>query len=175
MRSFKLAACLSVLALGLTTLTTQAASAQPAPTASTPGSYIGGGFTGGVTSGGGNGEAANIGGNITGRYRFSQAPVSLRTSVLLSNGSPVVVPTVSYDLALGQRTNVYLGAGASVVTGDSDRSSPLGNQTAFALQPGVEVSLNRNLVWFGNGVVAFNAYESGGTAASLQTGVGLQF
>ena len=134
-----------------------------------PGSYIGAGISTQVLAT----NLSVIGANIAGRYKFDDVPVSVRSSVLFSNGGTSVVPTVSYDVPLGDRANVYLGAGASVKVGGD--SSLTGNQTAFALQPGVEVSLSKSLLLYGNAVIPFNGQTDGSAGTSLQAGVGFQF
>ncbi len=134
-----------------------------------PGSYIGAGISTQVLAT----NSSVIGANIAGRYKFDDVPVSVRSSVLFSNGGTSIVPTVSYDVPLGDRTNVYLGAGASVKVGGD--SSLTGNQTAFALQPGIEVSLSKSLLLYGNAVIPFNGQTDGSAGTSLQAGVGFQF
>ena len=114
-----------------------------------------------------------IGSCSAGRYKFDNVPLSVRSSVLFGNGGTSVVPTVSYDLPVGDRTNVYLGAGASFKVGGN--SSITGDQTAFAVQPGIEVSLNKNILLYSNAVIPFNGQSNGSAGTSLQAGVGLQF
>jgi hypothetical protein len=137
----------------------------------TPGSYLGAGIS--LTTDKGNPDD-HVGANIAGRYKFENAPVSLRTSVLLGNGGTTIVPTISYDLPVGNRTNLYLGAGGSIVA--SDGSTLLGDRSAYVVQPGIEVSLDKDVLLYSNATVAINSFESGaGTAASFQGGVGFQF
>ncbi len=136
----------------------------------TPSSYIGAGATLGI---GQDNTGTPIGGNVAGRYKFNNMPASLRTSVLFGGGGTTVVPTVSYDVPFGDRANVYLGAGASIPTSDS--STLLGNRTAFAIQPGVEVSLSKQVLLYGNAIISVNSYNSGATGAALQGGIGYQF
>lgn len=167
------------IATGFTLSTPSSATAQAAY-----GSYLGTGVSFGLTDGASillpNGEVDNVEPNKTAglvafRYKFLRVPVSLRAQAMLGNGA-AIVPTVSYDLPVNWRTDVYLGVGASVpLTGDT--TTPVGNQTAFVVQPGVDYVLpNSNFVLFGNAVIAFNAYRlGGGTAASLQGGVGVRF
>lgn len=141
------------------------------------GSYVGIGGSFGITSGDGEGENSSSGVVIAARYRFLEVPISLRLQALLSERT-AIVPTVSYDIPLDWQTDLYIGAGASFVTGgDDEDSSPVGNQSAFVIQPGIDYNLPySNLVIFGNAIIAFGAYETGGnTAASLQAGVGLRF
>lgn len=134
-----------------------------------PGSYIGAGVS--LQSFATN--PSNFGGNITGRYKFDDGSVSIRNSVLFGNGGTSIVPTVSYDFPVGDRANVYLGAGASIKVGGDN--SLTGNQTAFALQPGAEVSLTKNVLLYGNAVIPFNGQTNGSAGTSLQGGIGLQF
>ncbi|WP_421658455.1 hypothetical protein [Leptothermofonsia sp. ETS-13] len=169
----------AAIATGLTLATPSAAMAQAAY-----GSYLGVGMSFGVTSGASitlpNGERetledSRVSGTVAFRYKFLKVPISVRTQALLGNGA-ALVPTVSYDLPVNWRTDVYLGVGASFPF-NGDRTTPVGNQAAFALQPGIDYVLpDSNLVLFGNAVIAFNAYRiGGGTAASLQGGVGVRF
>jgi hypothetical protein len=76
-------------------------------------------------------------------------------------------------LPVGGRANVDLGAGASFKVGGN--SSLTGDQTAFALQPGVEVSVNKRVLLYGNAVIPFNGQSNGSAGTSLQAGVGVQF
>lgn len=149
-------------------LITESASAQAAY-----GSYIGVGATYGATENENN-EGQQVGGFIGARYKFLEAPISLRVQSLIGEGT-AIVPTISYDFPLNWQTDVYLGAGVSFAAGDSP--SPVGNETSFALQPGVDFMIpNSNTVLFGNAIVAFDGYkEENGTAFSLQGGLGLQF
>jgi hypothetical protein len=153
----------SVLGAGLVLSLGQAAQAQVAY-----GSYIGIGPTVGFTDG------IQIGGVISGRYKLLEAPISLRTQVLIGNNT-AVVPTVSYDVPLNWQTDAYLGAGLVLAGGGG--SSPVGDKISFALQPGIDYMIpNSNTVLFGNAIIAFDAYrDSSGTAISVQGGIGLRF
>ncbi len=145
---------------------------QPVAAQAAYGSYVGVGPTFGVTKGDGGGR--QVGGVIAVRYKLLQVPLSLRAQSLIGSGT-AIVPTISYDLPLNWQTDVYLGAGASFASGNTP--SPLGNKTSFALQPGIDyVVPNSSTVLFGNAIFAFDAYRnSGGTAISIQGGVGLRF
>lgn len=143
------------------------ASAQPAY-----GSYVGGGLTIGSQGSGG----AGIGGVIAARYKLLEAPISLRGQLLVDGNSVALVPTVSYDFPLTWQAEPYIGAGFSLTSKDSN----VGDRSAFVIQPGIDYAVpNTKLVVFGNALVAFNAYKggsrSGGTAVSVQTGVGWRF
>jgi hypothetical protein len=157
------------LAAGMTLATSSAASAQAAY-----GSYIGIGGSVGV-SGGSNG-GSQAGGVVAARYRFLEVPLSLRAQALISDNT-AFVPTISYDIPLNWQTDAYIGAGVALQTGGSDSSSPIGNQTAFVIQPGVDYSFPySNLVLFGNAIIAFDAYrDENRTGASVQGGLGVRF
>ena len=158
---------------GLLSVNPSAASAQAAY-----GSYVGVGGSVGLTSGSSDfGEGSNSGGVIAVRYRILEVPISLRAQALISERT-AIVPTVSYDIPLNWQTDAYIGAGAAIMlSGDTDRTSPIGNQTSFVIQPGIDYSLpNSQLVLFGNAIFAIDSYKEGnGTGVSLQGGVGLRF
>jgi len=157
---------------GFTLLTPSPVAAQAAY-----GSYLGAAAAIGVTSGVDPYEGRETAAAIAFRYKFLKAPVSLRTQALIGS-SAAIVPTISYDVPLNWNADVYVGAGAAIpIPTDGSASTPVGNQTAFAIQPGIDYMLpNSNLVLFGNAIIAFDAYRhSRGTAASLQVGAGVRF
>jgi len=137
------------------------------------GSYIGVGPTLGIANDN-NGGGQQVGGVIAVRYKFLEIPISLRTQALIGSGT-AVVPTISYDIPLNWQTDAYVGAG--VAFGSGDTPSPVGDKTSFAIQPGIDYVIpNSSAVIFGNAIIAFDAYRNGGgTAFSLQGGLGLQF
>ena len=141
---------------------------QPASAQVAYGSYVGVGPAVGLSDG------IQVGGVLAARYKLLETPISFRAQAFVGN-NVAVVPTVSYDIPLNWQTDAYIGAGL-VLAGGSD-SSPVGNKISFALQPGVDyVVPNSNTVIFGNAIIAFDAYrDGGGTALSLQGGVGLRF
>ncbi|SRR5579883_3401430 len=158
------------LAVGMTLCTPSSASAQAAY-----GSYVGAGVAVGLTSGNEGGEPTRTSAVIAARYKFLKLPISIRAQALIGKRT-TLVPAVSYDIPINWHADAYIGAGA-VIPLDDDRTTPLGNKTAFAIQPGIDYVLpNSQFVVFGNAVIAFDAYRKGGnTAASLQAGVGLKF
>ncbi len=137
----------------------------PAQAQAAYGSYVG--IGGGI----GFGENASPALVINGRYKILELPVSIRGTAFIGDGS-AFVPTVSYDYPLNFNTELYVGAGASFA---SD-GSPVGDNTAFVIQPGVDYTMsNSNLVIFGNAIFAIGGESGGGTATSVQGGVGYQF
>jgi hypothetical protein len=144
----------------------------PAQAQAAYGSYIGIGPSIGLNEGGGLGR--QVSGVVTARYKFLEAPISGRAQLFIGNGVSIV-PTVSYDIPLNWQTDAYIGLGASIPLGNG--VTPVGDRTAFVIQPGIDYSLpNSNLVVYGNAVIAFDAYkDTRGTAAALQGGVGIRF
>ncbi len=139
------------------------------------GSYVGGGISFGVSEGNSNaGEGRNTSAVAAVRYKFLEIPVSLRAQVLFGS-STAFVPTASFDYPLNLDTDIYLGAGVAFT--NSVTNTPVGNKTAFVLQPGIDYTIpNSNFVVFGNVIFAFDGYRTGGgTATALQTGVGFRF
>ncbi len=154
--------------LGVSAVLNMAVSTPPAQAQVAYGSYVGIGPTIGITDG------IQLGGVLAVRYKLLEAPISFRAQALIGNNT-AVVPTVSYDVPINWQTDAYLGAGLVLAGGGG--SSPVGDKISFALQPGVDyVVPNSNTVLFGNAIIAFDAYrDSGGTAVSVQGGVGLRF
>jgi hypothetical protein len=160
----------SAVGLGFLLAMSSAASAQAAY-----GSYIGIGGSFGVTDNPTSGDGGKGGGVIAFRYKFLEVPISIRAQALIGE-STAFVPTVSYDVPIDWQTDAYIGMGAAIQ--DSNQTaSPVGNRTAFVLQPGIDHSFPySNVVVFGNAIIAFDAYKnSNSTAASLQGGVGVRF
>ncbi|MGB3612372.1 MAG: hypothetical protein WBA10_01170 [Elainellaceae cyanobacterium] len=141
------------------------------------GSYVGVGASVGLTSGDSDlGEDQDFAGVIAARYHFLRLPISVRAQALVFTDTDALVPTVSYDFPINWQTDAYIGAGVAFQD-DSDSASPIGNETAFVIQPGIDYSIpNSRFVVFGNAIIAFDAYQQGGgTAAALQGGVGLRY
>jgi hypothetical protein len=164
-------AAIASLALGTACLL---ANPAPASAQAAYGSYIGVGGSVGLSNG--DGQESQAGGVVAVRYRLLEVPLSLRAQALIGDNT-AIVPTVSYDIPLNWQTDAYIGAGVAFQSGDSNTSSPLGDQTSFVVQPGVDYSFPySDLVLFGNAVIAFDAYrDGGGTAASVQGGLGVRF
>lgn len=148
--------------------------AAPAQAQAAYGSYVGVGPAFGLTSDA-SGNGSDVAGIISGRYRFLRIPLSVRAQAFFFGEGFAFVPTVSFDYPLNWNTDIYLGAGVSFNTGDEP--SPVGDRTAFVLQPGVDYLFpNSRLTAFGNAVIAFDGFRDGDeTAVSLQAGVGYRF
>ena len=163
---------LSALVLVPAFLGAGSASAQPVRF---DGSYVGAGISAGVTNGGRNNDAAVLGGNVQGRFAVPNAPVSVRGSVLFTGDNSAVIPSVTYDLPINSKTNLYVGPGYSFVQ-NNDRSSQIGNKDSAVLTAGVESQVAKGVVVYSDAKYGINAYQgSGAGSLSLQAGVGVQF
>lgn len=150
--------------------------AAPANAQAAYGSYVGIGAAFGLSEEAGTGRGDGFDFVLTGRYRFLRMPISIRATAYIFDNF-TLVPTVSYDYPLSWNTDIYLGAGISFPFGDDENPSPVGNQTAFVLQPGIDYMFpSSNLSLFGSAIFAFNAYRDGGNMGiAVQGGVGYQF
>ncbi len=156
-------------AVGLAALGVIADSADAQPAY---GSYVGVGGSVGLSDGPEGTDSSDFAMVVSGRYRLLEAPVSLRAQAFLFGGSFALVPTVSYDFDLNYQTTAYIGGGVSIASGGNS-PSPVGNQTSFVIQPGIDYAIpDSNFVVFGNAIFAFDAYEGGGSATAIQGGIG---
>lgn len=163
----------TVSLVNLASITGFALTSEPASAQAAYGSYVGAGVTVGVGEDN-QGDGQQAGGVIAVRYKLLEAPLSLRAQALIGDNI-AVVPSISYDIPLSWQTDFYVGLGVALANGDDP--SPVGDKTSFAIQPGLDhVIPNSNTVIFGNAIIAFDAYrDGGGTAVSVQGGVGLKF
>jgi hypothetical protein len=137
--------------------------------------YIGVGLSAGLKDGGRN-EGATTSFAVQGRYNLRQSPLSIRGSVAFADGRTSILPMVSYDFPLAENTNFYLGGGYSIITGDGNKVTPLGNQNAPVITAGLEKAMSKNLVIFGDLKWGLDGYRSDNSdAVALQAGVGLNF
>ncbi|MEC4802896.1 MAG: hypothetical protein SAJ12_22820 [Jaaginema sp. PMC 1079.18] len=176
MNIFKTTIALSAVAA--TMLTAGIASANPYQVeVDKPGmnsSYVGAGVAAGITNGGQNGDAANLGGNLQGRFAIPNAPVSIRGAVLYSGETSAIMPMVSYDVPITNRANVYVGGGYSFVE-DNGEPTPMGNEDAPIVVVGGEAEFG-DFVVYGDGKWGINAYQnSPADSLTMQAGVGYRF
>jgi Outer membrane protein beta-barrel domain len=168
----KLSLKISLLFVGLATLVSMQ-SASAAPVRFT-GSYVGGGVTGGVLESGTSTGTRTFGGNINARIALPNVPVSVRGNVQFANTNSAIVPTVTYDQGLSDKTNVYAGAGYSFVQ-NTGQNSPLGNRNSVVLNAGVESEVAKGLVVYGDAKYGLKAFTNGKGALAVGAGVGLKF
>ncbi|RCJ28292.1 histidine kinase [Nostoc sp. ATCC 43529] len=142
----------------------------------TDASYVGAGIAAGVTSGGqGTNDDATFGGNVTGRLKIGNTPFSARGNVLWSDQTSAIIPEVSLDVPIANRTNAYLTGGYSFVEKDGS-ATPIGNKDAVVLGAGVESEVAKNFLVYTNTKVGINAYQNSDTpAVSINAGIGYSF
>ncbi|PSB18869.1 hypothetical protein C7B65_13935 [Phormidesmis priestleyi ULC007] len=164
---------LSALVLAPVFLGAGSASAQPVRFT---GSYVGAGVSQGVTNGGRGNDEAVFGGNIQGRFAApGNVPVSVRGSVLFTGDNSAVIPSLTYDLPLNSKTNLYAGPGYSFVQ-NNNRTSQIGNKDSAVLTAGVESQVAKGVVVYSDAKYGINAFKgSGAGSLSVQAGVGIQF
>jgi Outer membrane protein beta-barrel domain len=145
------------------------ASAQTFQPNGMSGSYLGGGVSVGVSN------DAVVGGNVQVRLNSSEAPVSLRGAALISGNSTAIIPTLTYDAPIAPNTNLYAGAGYSLVT-DKGSQSPLGDKDSVVLTAGLETAVQRHITLYGDVKVGLDAFENSNDAAvAAQLGAAYRF
>lgn len=141
----------------------------------TDASYVGAGISAGVTNGGQNNDAANFGGNLTGRVKLGDTPFSARGNVLWNDDTTAIIPEVSVDVPIANRTNAFVTGGYSFVENNGS-PSPLGNRDAVVIGAGVESEVANNFLVYTNAKVGLRAYEnSPASAVSINGGIGYRF
>ncbi|MDF5707115.1 MAG: hypothetical protein PUP90_05385 [Nostoc sp. S4] len=143
----------------------------------TDASYVGAGIAAGVTSGGqaGTNDDATFGGNVTGRLKLGNTPFSARGNVLWSDKTSAIIPEVSFDVPIANKTNAYLTGGYSFVEKDGSRT-PIGNRDAVVVGAGVESEVANNFLLYTNTKVGISAYQNSDTpAVSINAGIGYSF
>ncbi|MBD2412860.1 hypothetical protein FACHB389_05810 [Nostoc calcicola FACHB-389] len=142
----------------------------------TDASYVGAGIAAGVTSGGqGINDDATFGGNVAARVKLGNTPFSARGNVLWSDKTSAIIPEVSLDVPIANKTNAYLTGGYSFVEKDGS-PTPIGNKDAVVLGAGVESEVANNFLLYTNAKVGINAYQNSDTpAVSINAGIGYSF
>ncbi|NJL78895.1 MAG: porin family protein [Richelia sp. RM2_1_2] len=164
---------LSSLLIAPVVLSAGQASAQPKK--GFDGNYVGGGLSGQVTNGGQQNDAANLGGNIQGRVKIKNTPISARTKVLWNNDATAINPEISADLGINKSTNLYGAVGYSFIEQDG-QSSPLGNKDSVTASIGVESQVKKGIVVYSNATVSLDGFDNSKTLpVNVGGGVGFKF
>ncbi|MBE9051427.1 outer membrane beta-barrel protein [Nostocales cyanobacterium LEGE 11386] len=173
LKSFVAISALSSVVIAPLVLSAGQAVAQPQK--GTDASYVGAGIAAGVTNGGQDNDAANFGGNLTGRVKLGNTPFSARGNVLWNDQTSAIIPEVSVDVPIANRTNAYITGGYSFL--DKDGSpSPIGNRDSVVVGAGVESEVANNFLVYTNAKVGLRAYEnSPASAISINGGLGYRF
>jgi hypothetical protein len=112
----------------------------------------------------------SIAAGLNGRVSFPNAKISLRGSIYGDcSGSAcaaLFIPTVTYDIPIADKTNLYLGAGVATAA-VSDGNSTFSGSTGV-LQAGLETGIGKKIAIFGDGI-----FGDGGTL--WKVGLGYRF
>ncbi|WP_017318768.1 hypothetical protein [Mastigocladopsis repens] len=176
LKSFVTISALSSVVVAPIFLASGEASALPRPTRKgTDASYVGAGVSAGVTNGGQNGDAATFGGNVSGRLKLGNTPLSARGQVNFSDQTSAIIPHVSADVGIARGTNAFVGVGYQFVEANG-KPTPSGNKDGVAVVAGVESEVGRNFLIYSNATLGVNAYEnSPASALSINGGLGYRF
>lgn len=173
MKSFVTISALSMIAIA--PMFMSAGSAHAESKKGTDASYVGVGISAGVTNGGQNGDAATFGGNLVGRAKLGNLPVSARGQINFSDQTSAIIPHLTVDLPIAKGTNVYVGGGYQFVE-KQGRPTPSGNKNGVAVVAGVESEVAKNFLIYSNATVGVNAYKnSPASAVSINSGIGYRF
>ena len=173
LKSFLTISALSSLVIAPLIMNAGQASAQS--TRGTDASYVGAGFAGGLTDGGDQNNEAKFGGNLTGRVRLGNTPLSARGNVIWNNETTAIIPELSVDVPIARGTNAFVTGGYSFIE-QNGLPNPLGNKDAVVVGAGVESEIGKNFLVYTNAKVGLRSYEnSSGSAVNLNGGVGYRF
>jgi opacity protein-like surface antigen len=143
------------------------------------GNYVGGGAGIGTSLDDGVTDS-NFDGNVQGRFAMPQVrqrnlPFSVRGSLLFDGDNVVAIPSVTYDLAVNDRANVYAGLGYSLVGGDDELTS-LGDKNSLVINGGFESDIRDNFLGYTDLKLGTDSYDNDeGIAVSVQAGLGYRF
>lgn len=108
-----------------------------------------------------------------GRLDLQNSPLSVRGSLYLEDRAAALVPTVTYDLPVHERINIYGGAGYALAAGGR---TPLGDRNGWVLSTGAETELLPGMVVYGNAQVGIGTDSvTRNSPLRLQMGVGRRF
>jgi opacity protein-like surface antigen len=139
----------------------------------TDASYVGAGVAVGVANGGNN--SGNFGGNLTGRLKLGNTPFSARGNVIWNDQTSAIIPEVSVDVPIANRTNAFVTGGYSFVE-KNGANTPIGNRDAVVLGAGIESEVANNFLIYTNAKVGLRSYQNDdASAVSINGGIGYRF
>ncbi|MBD0389523.1 MAG: hypothetical protein ICV54_24230, partial [Nostoc sp. C3-bin3] len=110
-----------------------------------------------------------------GRVKLGTTPFSARGNVLWSDKTSAIIPELSVDVPIANRTNAYLTGGYSFVEKDGS-PTPIGNKDSVVVGAGVESEVANNFLVYTNAKVGIGAYQNSDTpAVSINGGLGYRF
>ncbi len=91
---------------------------------------------------------------LQGRIDLPNSQLSVRGTVVMGEQVESITPVLSYDLPVGGNTNVYAGAGYAIVQPGQlvqpGQQAPVGDRDGVVLTTGVETSLSRQVIVYGD-------------------------
>lgn len=115
------------------------------------------------------------GNQFQGRLDLPNSPLSVRGTVFVNPETSAVLPVLSYDMAIGDNTNLYAGAGYAFVKSGGART-PIGSQSGAVITTGIETRAGKNLVVYGDTKLNLNDNRGGDrSAVRFQFGAGYRF
>lgn len=126
-----------------------------------------------TTATSGSGNAAGLAPtHLQGRIDLPNSQLSVRGTVVMGEQVESVTPVLSYDLPVGANTNVYAGAGYAIV--QPGQQTPVGDRDGVVLTTGVETSVSRQVIVYGDMRYQPNA-AVGSDAMQWHVGIGHRF
>lgn len=110
-----------------------------------------------------------------GRYDLPNSPLSVRGSLYVEGNARAVMPSVTYDLPIANNTNIYAGAGLSIINAEAGKTTPLGSRTGIVVTTGLETEISRGVVLYGDAKLVPSNKEPGNSKLRYQVGVGYRF
>lgn len=106
-----------------------------------------------------------------GRLDFADSAFSLRGSLHLDEKATTLTPSVTYDMAIMERANIYFGGGYTFVNGQP-QGAEAGDKNGFVLSAGAEAELLPGTVIYGNTQYGINTRSDGERPMTFQLGIG---
>ena len=106
-----------------------------------------------------------------GRLDLEGSAFSLRGNVYLDDKAAALIPSVTYDISVMERANVYFGGGYAIVNGQA-QGTDIGDQNGLVLSAGAEAELLPGTIIYGNTQYGINTQSDGERPMTFQLGIG---
>ncbi|NEQ47105.1 MAG: hypothetical protein F6K00_27620 [Leptolyngbya sp. SIOISBB] len=106
-----------------------------------------------------------------GRLDLEGSAFSLRGNVYLDDEAAAIIPSVTYDISVMERANVYFGGGYAIINGQA-QGTEIGDQNGFVLSAGAEAELLPGTIIYGNTQYGINTQADGERPMTFQLGIG---
>jgi len=107
------------------------------------------------------------------RYDLPNLPISVRSALSIGGEVRAIEPTLSWDVPIAERTNVYVGGGYTL-TDNPGVVTPLGDRNSPVVTAGVETGLVGDAIVYGTAKWRLNR-DRDASAINLQMGAGYRF